>query len=63
MRYYANIRRSAVYRIDEELNGYYINEKEKDWVESQDVLRVPHDTTHFDEISKQEAYSIIVGWK
>jgi hypothetical protein len=63
MKYYASDDRLAVYRIDEDYNGYYINKTEKDWVPSQDALRVQFDSGDFDRISKEEAYAIIAGWK
>ena len=61
-RYYASIDRLAVYRIDNDFNGYYINASLTDWVRNQDVLRVPYDTTHYDDITSNEAKAILESW-
>ena len=61
-RYYSNIDRQVVYRIDDDYNGYFINRGKVEWVHDQDVLRVPFDTTHYDDITQEEAKEILVGW-
>ena len=61
-RYYASIDRLAVYRIDTEYNGFYINAGLTEWVRNQDVLEVPYDTTHYDDITANEAKAILEGW-
>ena len=61
-RYYSNIDRQVVYRIDDDYNGYFINRGKVEWVHDQDVLRIPFDTTHYDDITQEEAKEILVGW-
>lgn len=63
MKYYVSDDKLAVYRIDDDYNGYYMNKNEKDWVPSQDVLRVQFDSGDYDAISKEEAEAVIAGWK
>lgn len=63
MKYYVSDDKLAVYRIDDDYNGYFINKNEKDWVTSQDVLRVQFDSGDYDRVSKEEAEAVIAGWK
>ena len=63
MKYYVSDDKLAVYRIDDDYNGYFINKAEKDWVPSQDVLHEQFDSGDYDRVSKEEAEAVIAGWK